>query len=449
MVRCSAFSALLFVLAFGAAHAAPLGSVSGLPGATGLAVQPGTGDLYVKSGISGTVWRVRVGADGTLGAAESVSTALGSAIHIAFDLAGNLHAIQPGGRSTTLFTRRLPSGAVQAQQTRLSLDSFTSFTTHLSGPFAIEAPGGVTNRLFFDVVPEGIYSFTLGSFSPTGSTLSPPVTACGSIRAMVYRPRFADLLVTWEKLVMSVPTNGQACSVIPGGTGFVNLQGLAWNNSQERAFVADAGTGEVIAINPDASQYVVAAGLESLAAVAYDSGHVFVAEPAAGRVWSFSAEPPPTPTSTPTATYTWTPLPTSTFTATFTLTVTPTASATFTPTETRTPTNTGTATVTVTATPTASSSATASDTPSVTPTPTASETATPRDTATPSPTAACDGDCDGDGAVAIQELILAVRIALDPVAGECSAVDRNADGLVTVDELIAAVNRALTSCGGT
>ncbi len=69
---------------------------------------------------------------------------------------------------------------------------------------------------------------------------------------------------------------------------------------------------------------------------------------------------------------------------------------------------------------------------------------TPTPTATPAP--ACTGDCNGDGVVAINELILGVNIALGaPVAG-CAAIDTNGDGEVAINELIAAVGRALSGC---
>jgi hypothetical protein len=252
--------------------AAQLGSVGGMPGATGLAVNAGTGDLYVKSGVSGTVWHVPVENDGSLDAAESFSTALGTAVHIAFDLAGHLYGIQPGGNTYSLYLERLPAGSVLGDATRLSLDSFTSLTTHLTGPFAVESPGGITGRLFFVVSPEGIYSFTLGAFAAGRSTLSEPASSCGDIHSMAYRPPFADLVITWEKLVMSVPTTSQPCTAIPGGTGFVNLQGIARDNTAQRIFVADSETGELIAINPDGSIYVITTDLVSPADVAYDSG---------------------------------------------------------------------------------------------------------------------------------------------------------------------------------
>jgi hypothetical protein len=51
----------------------------------------------------------------------------------------------------------------------------------------------------------------------------------------------------------------------------------------------------------------------------------------------------------------------------------------------------------------------------------------------------CGGDCDGDGQVSINELILGVNIALGTAAADsCAAFDRNRDGQVSVSELIAA-----------
>lgn len=61
--------------------------------------------------------------------------------------------------------------------------------------------------------------------------------------------------------------------------------------------------------------------------------------------------------------------------------------------------------------------------------------------------AACIGDCDGDGAVAINELIVGVNIALGLAGvGTCGELDANADGAVAIGELITAVNGALDGC---
>lgn len=63
------------------------------------------------------------------------------------------------------------------------------------------------------------------------------------------------------------------------------------------------------------------------------------------------------------------------------------------------------------------------------------------------PAAACPGDCDGSGAVAINELVLAVGVALGQQApGACAAVDANGDGQVSIAELIGATNALLLGC---
>jgi cysteine-rich repeat protein len=96
-----------------------------------------------------------------------------------------------------------------------------------------------------------------------------------------------------------------------------------------------------------------------------------------------------------------------------------------------------TATPTITQTPPATATRTAS--------PMASETpvATPTE-----PSAACAGDCDGDGSVAINELITGVGIALDSQGlGVCPSFDPSGNGEVEINELIASVNAALNGCG--
>src|SRR5215510_6027217 len=59
----------------------------------------------------------------------------------------------------------------------------------------------------------------------------------------------------------------------------------------------------------------------------------------------------------------------------------------------------------------------------------------------------CPGDCNGDGEVSINELIIGVNIALGAQAATaCAAMDSNGDGAVTVNELIRAVSMALNGC---
>ena len=65
----------------------------------------------------------------------------------------------------------------------------------------------------------------------------------------------------------------------------------------------------------------------------------------------------------------------------------------------------------------------------------------------PLPVRACPGDCDGDGTVAINELVLAVQVALGSAGVErCTAADLDGDGAIAIQELIAGVNGALGAC---
>ena len=70
--------------------------------------------------------------------------------------------------------------------------------------------------------------------------------------------------------------------------------------------------------------------------------------------------------------------------------------------------------------------------------------------ALPAAALACVGDCNGDGAVSIDELVRGVGIALGTgdLSG-CPAFDTSDDGAVSIDELIAAVNAALAGCPAT
>ena len=59
----------------------------------------------------------------------------------------------------------------------------------------------------------------------------------------------------------------------------------------------------------------------------------------------------------------------------------------------------------------------------------------------------CVGDCDGDEAVGISELVRCVRIALgDFDTSSCLACDANADGDVRISDLVTAVSHALCDC---
>ena len=61
--------------------------------------------------------------------------------------------------------------------------------------------------------------------------------------------------------------------------------------------------------------------------------------------------------------------------------------------------------------------------------------------------AQCVGDCNGDGMVAINELITGVNIALGATPlSQCPSFDLNGDNMVGINELITAVNNALGVC---
>jgi len=63
------------------------------------------------------------------------------------------------------------------------------------------------------------------------------------------------------------------------------------------------------------------------------------------------------------------------------------------------------------------------------------------------PTFACVGDCNDNGVVPINELVLGVNIALGSQSvAFCTAFDRNGDLAVTIDELLTGVNNALGVC---
>jgi len=174
---------------------------------------------------------------------------------------------------------------------------------------------------------------------------------------------------------------------------------------------------------------------QTLARLTVNSSFSPRADPFGLVAWLRSAAPQqcsgttatPTPTTTQTPPSTPTPSPTQSPPATATaVALTPTATRTGT--ATNTPTQTNTPTIT--------------QTPTITRTPT--ETRTPTNSPTPGP---CYGDCNYDGTIAINELIIGVGIALNlrPLS-DCSALDINRDGMISVGELVTAVRAVLSSC---
>src|ERR1700675_3448696 len=61
----------------------------------------------------------------------------------------------------------------------------------------------------------------------------------------------------------------------------------------------------------------------------------------------------------------------------------------------------------------------------------------------------CVGDCDGNGEVTVDDILIGVNIALGNASvDQRPAMDANGDGQVSVDELITAVNNSLQGCPG-
>ncbi|MBI3784166.1 MAG: hypothetical protein HY270_12285 [Deltaproteobacteria bacterium] len=62
----------------------------------------------------------------------------------------------------------------------------------------------------------------------------------------------------------------------------------------------------------------------------------------------------------------------------------------------------------------------------------------------------CSGDCDGDGAVTIDEIVYSVNLTFDSddcfTTTVCPSADTDLDCQITVSDVLAAVNRALEGC---
>jgi hypothetical protein len=68
-------------------------------------------------------------------------------------------------------------------------------------------------------------------------------------------------------------------------------------------------------------------------------------------------------------------------------------------------------------------------------------------TATPAPPTGCAGDCDADGAITVNEIVVLVGIALEQTPiGACTAGNTDGNQRITIDEILAALNWALDGC---
>ncbi len=63
------------------------------------------------------------------------------------------------------------------------------------------------------------------------------------------------------------------------------------------------------------------------------------------------------------------------------------------------------------------------------------------------PVDACTGDCDGNGRVVVNELVLGVNIALDVRSLSACPAFASAAGMLDVAQLIKGVNNSLHGCG--
>jgi hypothetical protein len=63
------------------------------------------------------------------------------------------------------------------------------------------------------------------------------------------------------------------------------------------------------------------------------------------------------------------------------------------------------------------------------------------------PVGGCTGDCNGNNAVVVNELIIGVNIALgnQPISA-CPSFDRSGNDAVEVNELVQGVNASLSGC---
>jgi hypothetical protein len=70
-------------------------------------------------------------------------------------------------------------------------------------------------------------------------------------------------------------------------------------------------------------------------------------------------------------------------------------------------------------------------------------------TVTPGPPGQCAGDCNRNGIVTVNEVVLGVNVALERAGATidaCREMDTDQDGTLTVDELVQAVGSLLEGC---
>jgi len=72
---------------------------------------------------------------------------------------------------------------------------------------------------------------------------------------------------------------------------------------------------------------------------------------------------------------------------------------------------------------------------------------TPTATASPASSPACVGDCNGDGTVSVDEVLVQVNVGLGSAQlAACMSGDANHDAQITIEEMLQAINNALNGC---
>lgn len=239
---------------------------------TGLAIHPSERFLYIKSGNSGTVWKVPIRLPAPPPPSlKVVSDKFEPDRDIKFDATGNLYGV------TTRKLWRIDSFG-EVCSGRLNVAEGTTGV-------AVEVPGLSSNRLFFGENNGRLGYPTLSSFRCDKRVPSQGTSkkTCGPFRFLLYRSSPADLVGSWGNSVSSVDINTGECT--PLVSGLAQPNGLAEDNNGN-LYIADSGKGEIIRRTPQGQTKVFAQGLITPTGLVFDSttGSLFVAETNAGRV---------------------------------------------------------------------------------------------------------------------------------------------------------------------
>ncbi len=255
----------------------PSSCITGLTAAAGLAVDPRTDVLYVKSGTSGTLWRIT-----DTGTVSVASQDMGTAVDLAIDGTG------------AVFAPQLDTNTIR----RLRSDGTSDYTyvypyDYPAGGVAIESPGLPTNHLFYAGRNRDLWSLTLSDWAPASGIPTQQIGgACAAAHHLVYRPSLHNLAGAAGNVAVSISVADGTCSTI--ATGFVQAEGVAWDDVNQVLYVSDAAAGTVTQIPPVGASSVVLSGAAAPAGLAFDPqrGQLFVAEPGADRVCSVTVAAP-------------------------------------------------------------------------------------------------------------------------------------------------------------